>query len=119
MKKVVLTVALALASLVTNAQVGVVTLEKNHKNIPVGFWYVVNGSGFENQMFFFDTDKNINVKLDALLTESGFDINLPRGIDAEGDTYWTIFNEQGYVINIYLIKDSTNPGYSTITIVTK
>jgi hypothetical protein len=119
MKKVVLTVALALSSLFASAQLGVVTLEKNHKNIPIGFWYVVNGKGFENQIFFFDTDKNINVKLDALLRENGLDIELPKGKDEEGDNYWVIYNELGYITHIYLIKGKTNPGYSTITLVTK
>lgn len=119
MKKIVLTVTLALSSLFANAQVGVVTLEKNHKNIPVGFWYVVNGKGFENQMFYFDIDQNTNSKLATLLKENGFDIELPKGKDEDGDNYWTIFNEQGYITNIYLIKDTSNPGYSTITILTK
>lgn len=118
MKKIVLTVALALSSLFASAQLGVVTLEKNHKNIPIGFWYVVNGKGFENQMFFFDTDKNINVKLDALLRENGFDIELPKGKDEEGDNYWVLYDEY-YTTYIYLIKGKTNPGYSTITLVTK
>lgn len=119
MKKVVLTVALALSSLFASAQLGVVTLEKNHKNVPIGFWYVVNGKGFENQMFFFDTDQNINIKLNALLKENGLDIELPKGKDEEGDTYWTIYNELGYITNIYIIKAKTNPGYSVITLTTK
>ena len=52
MKKIVLTVALVLANLAVNAQIGVVTVDKNAKETPLGFWYVVNGKGFENQMFF-------------------------------------------------------------------
>lgn len=119
MKKVVLTVALALSSLFASAQLGVVTLEKNSKSTPLGFWYVVNGKGFENQMFFQDTDSNTQIKLTSLLEENDLDIDFPKGKDESGDIYWVVLNELGYVTYVYLIEDKIDKKYSTITVVTK
>lgn len=119
MKKVVLTVALAISSLFASAQLGVVTVEKNSKSTPLGFWYVVNGKGFENQMFFQDLDSNTQVKLASLLEQNGLDINSPKGKDESGDIYWISLDESGYVTYIYLIEDKIDEEYSTITLATK
>ena len=119
MKKVVLTVALAISSLFASAQLGVVTVEKNSKSIPLGFWYVVSGKGFENQMFFQDLDSNTQVKLASLLEQNGLDINAPKGTDESGDLYWVALDESGYVTYVYLIEDRTDEKYSTITLSTK
>lgn len=112
-----LTIALAASTLTANAQLGVITLERNHKTIPLGFWYVVNGKGFENQMFFAEEDSLAKIKFDSLLLEYDLDPNKPAGKDSVGDPYWIVNSELGYVTWIYYIKSSDT--HSTITIATK
>jgi len=119
MKKVVLTVALALSSLFASAQLGIVTVEKNSKSTPLGFWYVVNGKGFENQMFFQNEDSLTQIELTSILAENGLDINSPKGKDEAGDLYWVVLDESGYVTYVYLIEDKLDEKYSTITVATK
>jgi hypothetical protein len=119
MKKVVLTVALALSSLVASAQIGVVTLEKNSKTTPLGFWYVVNGKGFENQMFFQDETASVLIKLESILCSYDLNMDVPKGKDEEGDPYWIVMDETERVTYIYLIENKFDKGYSTITLLTK
>jgi hypothetical protein len=119
MKKIVLTVALALANLAVNAQIGVVTVDKNAKETPLGFWYVVNGKGFENQMFFQDETTNTLIKLESILCSYDLNMDVPKGKDEEGDPYWIVMDETERVTYIYLIENKFDKKYSTITLLTK
>ena len=51
MKKVVLMLVI-LISLVSNAQ-GITTVNSSNGDIPVGQWYVIKESKFDNQTFFY------------------------------------------------------------------
>lgn len=114
-----LTIALAVASLSANAQLGVVTVDKNAKETPLGFWYVVNGKGFENQMFFQDETTSVRIKLESILSSYELDMDTPKGKDDAGDPYWIVMDETERITYIYLIENKFDKKYSIINLLTK
>jgi hypothetical protein len=119
MKKIMLTIALALATVSANAQIGVVTVDKSAKETPLGFWYVVNGKGFENQMFFQDETVNVLIKLESILGSYDLNMDTPKGKDDAGDPYWIVMDETERITYIYLIKNKFDKNYSIINLLTK
>jgi hypothetical protein len=119
MKRIILTVALSIASLASNAQVGVITTDKSMKEVPVGFWYVVNDKMYNNQMFFYDETKKVKFKLQEILNQYGLDISNPKGIDTQGDNYWIITDDNGFVTYLYLTSDDAEGINSFIISLTK
>jgi hypothetical protein len=120
MKKIILTTALAIASLVANAQTGVLTISKNDKQIPIDFWYVItDDKDFANQMMYYGDSVGVNTYLIKLLSESGLDINTPSGFDSAKDPFWIVTYSSGYVTYIYLSKDADDMAYSWITTYSK
>ena len=55
--------------------------------------------------------------LENLLGQFDMEIDLPNDKDVDGDPYWTVEQENGYISDIYYIKEKNFPLY-TITIVT-
>lgn len=120
MKKIVLTVALALTSLATNAQVGILTISKNDNQIPIDFWYVVaDDKDLANQMMYYGKTSSVKPYLAKLLTEGGADISKPSGMDEANDPYWIVTYPTGYVTYFYLSNDEEDQTYSWITTYSK
>ena len=120
MKKLILTTALAMVSIVSNAQVGVLTISKNDDQIPIDFWYVIgDDKDFANQMMYYGKTSSVRTYLAKLLTENGSDISKPAGKDDADDPYWIVTYATGYVTYFYLLVDDTDTAYSWITTYSK
>lgn len=120
MKKLILIATLSINLFNSNAQsqLGVVTVSKQDKTVPVGFWYVMDDKNSKHQMFFYDKTENVMKTLTAMLDEYDQNFNAPFGKDTEGDDYWIITHPTGNIVYLYFV---TEPGaeYSFITSVTR
>lgn len=116
MKKLILTLVLLLTTLVSNAQIGVITIKKN-QTVPLNMWYTIDEKGRENNIYITFEDEDLAIyTLDYLLSHYDMDIELPNDKDVDGDPYWSVEQENGYDSDIYYIKEKNFPLY-TITIV--
>lgn len=116
MKKLILSLVLLLTTLVSNAQIGVITIKKN-QTVPLNMWYTIDEKGRENNIYITFEDEDLAIyTLDYLLSHYDMDIELPNDKDVDGDPYWTVEQENGYDSDIYYIKEKNFPLY-TITIV--
>ncbi|MEY3438816.1 MAG: hypothetical protein RL265_1401 [Bacteroidota bacterium] len=96
---------LLIALLSTNSlfsQVGVVTVEKNSELVPVEQWYTIRDKEFDNHTFYYAETKKTKLFLSELLKEYDLDIDFPEKVDTDGDPYWVIENENGYITYLYL-----------------
>jgi len=116
MRRLVLVVASVLLSLELSAQVGVITIEAKAENVPLGHWYVSKDKTLENHAFYYIDEKTAAYMLGNILEQEGQDIDLPEGMDPDGDLYWIVTWESGFVSTIYL---TTVKGFSLITVFTE
>jgi len=115
MKKIILTLLLLISS-ISYSQVGVLTLKKNDR-VQVGMWYTIDQKDRENNLYITYDDEDMAVyKLEQILAEFDMDIELPEGTDEYENPYWTVIQDNGYISDIYYIKEKNYPLY-TITIV--
>ena len=116
MKKIILTLVLLLTTLVSNAQIGVITIKKN-QTVPLNMWYTIDEKDRENNIYitFEDEDLAINT-LGNILAQFDMDVDDPTDEDVDGDPYWTVEQENGYISDIYYIKEKNFPLF-TMTIV--
>lgn len=116
MKKIILTLVMLLTTLVSNSQIGVITIKKN-ENVPLNMWYTINEKDRENNLYITFEDEDLAVyTLDNLLSQFDMEIDLTSGEDTDGDPYWTVEQNNGYISDIYYIKEKDFPLF-TITIV--
>ena len=105
-----------LTTLMSNAQIGVITLKKN-QTVPLNMWYIINEKERENNLYITFEDEDIAVyTLDNLISQFDMEIELPTDKDVNGDPYWTVMQENGFISDIYYIKEKNFPLF-TITIV--
>lgn len=117
MKKLILTLTILFTTFFSNAQVGVITIKKN-ENVPLNMWYTINEKDRENNIYITFEDEDLAVySLEKLLSQFDMEIELPTEKDVDGDPYWTVEQDNGYVSDIYYIKEKDFPLF-TITIVT-
>ena len=118
MKKLILTVFVALNLFTSNAQqLGVVNIGSKETEIPVDYWYVVDDKDFTNQMFYYNTTEKTKEVLKNMLAGYGQSSETPFGTDKEGDNYWIITHPSGNIVYLYHSVDED--GYSMIISVTK
>jgi hypothetical protein len=116
MKKLILTLWLLFSTFLTIAQIGVITLKKN-ESVPLNMWYTIYEKGREDNLYItFDNEDLAVYTLDNLLGQFDMEIELPNDKDVDGDPYWTVEQENGYISDIYYIKEKNYSLY-TITIV--
>jgi hypothetical protein len=116
MKKLILTLTLLLTTLISNAQIGVITLKKN-ESVPLNMWYTIDEKDREDNLYItFDNEDLAVYTLGNLLGQFDMEIDLPNDKDVDGDPYWTVEQENGYISDIYYIKEKNYSLY-TITIV--
>lgn len=117
MKKLILTFVLLFSTFLTTAQIGVITIKKND-NVPLNMWYTIDEKNRENNLYITMDDEDLAIyTLENLLGQFDMEIDLPNDKDVDGDPYWTVEQENGYISDIYYIKEKNFPLY-TITIVT-
>ena len=116
MKKLFLIVVSVLLSLQSFSQVGVITIEKDAEEVPMGHWYVCKDKTLDNHAFYYDEQKLVESLLQNILLVEGQDIDFPEGKDDDGDLYWEVVWESGFVTFIYL---TTTNGFSLLTCVTE
>ena len=116
MKKLILTLGLLFSTFLTIAQIGVITLKKN-ESVPLNMWYTIHEKDREDNLYItFDNEDLAVYSLGNLLGQFDMEIELPNDKDVDGDPYWTVEQENGYISDIYYIKEKNFPLY-TITIV--
>lgn len=116
MKKLILTLTLLLATFISSAQIGVITIKKN-QSVPLNMWYTIDEKDRENNIYITFENEDLAVySLEKLLSQFDMEIELPNDKDVDGDPYWTVEQENGYVSDIYYIKEKDFPLF-TITIV--
>lgn len=115
MKNIFLIVA-CLLSLQSFSQIGVITIEKDAIEVPMGHWYVSRDKVLDNHAFFYDEEEIVETLLQGILLADGQNIDSPEGKDKDGDIYWEIIWESGFVSTIYL---TTTSGFSLLTCFTE
>jgi hypothetical protein len=116
MKKLFLIVISVILTLQSFSQVGVITIEKDATEVPMGHWYVSKDKSLDNHAFFYENQKFVESLLQDILLAEGQDIDFPEGKDGDGDLYWEIVWESGFVSIIYL---TTTDGFSLLTCFTE
>jgi hypothetical protein len=111
-KKLFLIVVSLLFTLQSFSQVGVITIDKDAIEVPLGHWYVSKDKNLDNHSFFYEEQKFVESLLQNILLGEGQDIDFPKGKDKSGDLYWEIVWESGFVSTIYI---TTVDGFSLIT----
>ena len=116
MKKLNLTLGLLFSTFLTIAQIGVITLKKN-ESVPLNMWYTIDEKDREDNLYItFDNEDLAVYTLGNILGQFDMEIDLPNDKDVDGDPYWTVEQENGYISDIYYIKEKNYSLY-TITIV--
>jgi hypothetical protein len=120
MKKLILTFGMAMALFVGNAQsqLGIVTVEKNDKQVPVDFWYVINSKDNKDQMFYYNETQLTKQYLKNMLADYGQSLENPFGKDEDGDNYWIITHPSRNIVYLYLSEEK-GTGYAMIISITK
>lgn len=117
MKKIYITLAILFTTFLSNAQIGVITIKKN-ESVPLNMWYTIDDKGRKNNIYITYDDENLSVySLEKLLSQFDMEIDLPSGKDDDGDAYWAIEQDNGYISDLYYIKEKKFPLF-TIIIVT-
>jgi hypothetical protein len=114
MKTTLLAVAILVGSTCT-AQIGLITLPKNAKEVPIGQWYTYRFKLWDNNVTFLNTNDLVNEKLSEILKENDLFFEEYK-IDEFGDKYWVADKTNGFQSHIYLIQDEE--GWSRITVYT-
>ena len=115
MKTIILTLSLLLSNLIYS-QIGVLTMGKNDR-VQLGMWYTIDQKGRENNIYITYDDEDMAIyKLEQLLSQFDLEIEEPEGTDQFGDPYWSVQQDNGFLSDIYYIKEKDYPLY-TITIV--
>ena len=116
MKKLILTLTILFTVFLSNAQVGVITIKKN-ESVPLNMWYTIDEKDREDNLYITFENEDLAVyTLGNLLGQFDMEIELPTEKDVDGDPYWTVEQENGYISDIYYIKEKDFPLF-TITIV--
>jgi len=106
MKKVILTVAIVLATLSTQAQTGVITVKDKNQLIKLGQWYMLERKGWENTMIMsFENESKMDEFLKKYLEEvsdrEAVSIDLSNAqTDPDGDKFWKFIGQNQDVIVI-------------------
>ena len=119
MKKVILTVTMLLASLAVKAQNGIMTIQPNGKEVPVEQWYIISDKKLDNHAFYYAETELVMDELNQMLKADEQDFDFPKGVDDDGDPYWVIVKESGFITHIYFAKGKDGDVYSTIITVTQ
>jgi hypothetical protein len=116
MKKTLLAVAILIGSSCA-AQIGVVTLKKRDKLVPVAQWYTMQNRGLQHNVFFYADKETVLAKLNSMLEEEDLFFEEFK-LDEVDSKYWEVEKENGWHSTIYLIQDSETEGYFWINVVT-
>jgi hypothetical protein len=119
MKTILLTLSLILSNLIYS-QIGVVTVEKHDKTVPLNMWFVSNEKDSKNQMFYMSEDGGeIGEVLANVLYDLGIEIDFPIGRDSVENPFWGTALENGFYVTVYLDYPTNEFKYNMITIVTQ
>ena len=114
MKKLILTLGLLFSTFLTIAQIGVITLKKN-ESVPLNMWYTIHEKDREDNLYITFENEDLAVyTLKNLLGQFDMEIELPNDKDVDGDPYWTVEQENGYISDIYYIKEKDYQSHPTI-----
>ncbi len=110
--------------LVTNfiySQIGVVTVRKKDKTVPIGMWFVSTEKERKNQMYYMsECEVEINnVLINVFKSVLYNKVDYPLSIDNFENPYWCAILNNGYYVTIYLDKPTSNFKYHMITIITE
>ncbi len=96
------------------AQIGVVTMNRNTKVVPVGHWYNFHIRSWKNTIAFYAPTAEVLEELNEILEDNALFFEEHQK-DEEGNKYWEIENENGFISTIYLEPEEED-GWSRMTI---
>ena len=115
MKTTLLAVAILVGSACA-AQIGLITLPRRAKEVPLAQWYTVQRKSFQNNVLFYAEKGVVLTKLNQMMEDEGLFFEEFQ-LDDEGNKYWTAEKENGFTSYIYLIPDDEE--YFWINVVTE
>ncbi len=116
MKNVLLALALLVGATCT-AQIGLITLDKKAKEVPVGQWYTYAHKKWKNSVIYLNNTQEVHEKLNEILGENRIFFEEYK-IDEDGDKFWVFTQENGYVSHVFLVPEEEE-GWLKIIIVTE
>jgi hypothetical protein len=109
--------------LITNfvySQIGVVTVRKKDKVVPLSMWFVSTEKERRNQMYYMsEYEGEINEVLNNVLSDLYIEFEFPIGRDGSENPYWGVELENDYYITVYLDYPTKEFKYYMVTIVTQ
>jgi hypothetical protein len=115
MKTTLLAIALLIGASCT-AQIGLITLNKKAKNIPIGQWYTYTMKNWGNSVVYLNKTEEVHEKLNEILRENEVFFEEYK-IDEDGDKYWVIKQANGFLSHVFLIPD--DEGWMKILVLTE
>lgn len=117
MKKLILTLVMLLTTLVSNAQIGIVTLEKGSDYVPMNMWYTIHEKDRKNQMYFTTHDEDYAYSvLENVLDDLSIIIGDTLGTDDNNDPYWGNNLDNGFFVTVFYTEED---GFYSITILSE
>jgi hypothetical protein len=87
-----------------SAQIGLITLDKKAKEVPIGQWFTYAQKEWNNSVIYLNHTEEVHKKLNEILEENEIFFEDYK-IDAEGDKYWKFIQKNGYLSYVYLVSD--------------
>lgn len=107
MKKLILTLVMLLTTLVSNAQWGIVTLDKGSEYVPMNMWYTIHEKDRVNQMYYTSHDSDITFSvLQKVLLDLDILMEDTLGVDDDGSPFWGTDLGNGFYSWIYYTEEN-------------
>jgi hypothetical protein len=98
------------------AQIGVITMNRFTKEVPVGHWYTFRIKSWKHTVAYYDSTERVVERLNEILEENDVFFE-EHQTDTEGNKYWEIENASGFWSTIYL-EPEEDKGWSRVTVYT-
>ena len=115
MKNTLIAISLMLVT-TCSAQIGLITLDKKAKEVPIGQWFTYTQKEWNNSVIYLNHTDEVHEKLNEILEENGIFFE-DHKIDGEGDKFWQFIQKNGYLSYVYLVPD--DEGWMRIIVITE
>ncbi len=89
------------------AQIGVITLKKREKLLPVAQWYTMQSKAYTDNVFFYAKKEVVFAKLNEMLEDEGLFFE-EFELDENNNKYWTVEKGNGFTSFINLFEDAND-----------
>ena len=120
MKKLILTVAVALIGFGANSQLsGVYTYTfKDRKTLITGQWVRFKGLKLKHRITFLDKTADAKQQLNMILEYHGINYD-DFTLDNEENYSWSIDMNNGFILHVVYQEDAIFPGYAQLLLITE